>query len=197
MIWLAAGFAVIYGLRHAGAAPSWAGSIAKTASTALLAIAAIIADAPVLLILGLALGSAGDFALSRPGQSAFLAGMGAFAAGHLAYVALMWTPAGAGNIWPLGLVMLGLAVSTEVWLIPRTGDLRWPVRAYVLIITLMALAALSLPPDQTVTRIGAALFVLSDLLLAIHLFVAPRRWLALTLWPAYWSGQALILAGNL
>lgn len=197
MIWLAAGFAVIYGLRHAGAAPSWAGSIAKTASTGLLALAAILADAPLLLIFGLAFGAAGDFALSRPGQTAFLAGMAAFAAGHLAYIALMWSPAGADQVWPLGLAMLALAASTEFWLIPRTGDLRWPVRAYVLIITLMALAALSLPPDQTVTRIGAGLFVLSDLLLAIHLFVAPRRWLALALWPTYWTGQALILAGNL
>lgn len=197
MIWLAAGFAAIYGLRHAGAAPSWAGSIAKTASTALLALTALLADGPPLLIAGLALGAAGDFALSRPGQPAFLAGMGAFAAGHLAYIWLMWTPEGMGQIWPLGLAMLALAVSTEFWLIPRTGELRWPVRAYVLIISLMALAALSLPPDQTLTRIGAGLFVLSDLLLAIHLFVAPRRWLALTLWPAYWGGQALILMGHL
>lgn len=196
MIWLAAGLAAIYGLRHAGAAPSWAGSIAKTASTALLALAAMLAGAPLLLTLGLAFGAAGDFALSRPGEKSFLAGMGAFAAGHLAYILLMWTPAGAGQVWPLGLAMLGLAVSTEIWLIPRTGSLRWPVRAYVLIIALMALAALSLPPERDLMRIGAGLFVLSDLLLAIHLFVAPRRWLALTLWPAYWCGQALILTGH-
>lgn len=195
MIWLAAGFAAIYGLRHAGREPSWAGSIAKTLSTALLALAGVVMGAPLLVVAGLALGSAGDFALSRPGQAAFLAGMAAFAGGHLAYVAEMWTPGGIGQIWPLGLVMVALAVSTEFWLIPRTGDLRWPVRAYVLVISAMALAALTLPPERGVMQIGAGLFVLSDLLLAIWLFVTPRRALALALWPAYWLGQALILMG--
>lgn len=189
--------ALFYGLRFATAAPSWPGSIVKTLSTALLALAGLIAGAPGLLSAGLALGAAGDFALSRPGKPAFLAGMAAFAAGHLAYIALMWTPSGADQIWPLGLVMLALAVSTEFWLIPRTGDLRWPVRVYVVIIAAMALAALTLPPARTVMSAGAALFVLSDLLLAIHLFVAPRNWLALMLWPAYWAGQFLILQGGL
>ncbi|WP_185968556.1 lysoplasmalogenase [Paracoccus sp. M683] len=196
MIWLAVGFAVIFWLRHAGRPPSWAGSIAKTASTALLAATGAITGAPWLVVAGLALGSAGDFALSRPGQVAFLAGMAAFAAGHLAYVAQMWTPAGAGQLWPLGLAMMALAISTELWLIPRTGDLKWPVRGYVLVITAMALAALTLPPERGLMALGAGLFVLSDLLLAIWLFIQPRRALALALWPAYWCGQALILAGS-
>lgn len=196
MIWLALGFATIYWLRFVERPPSWAGSIAKTASTGLLALMGAVAGAPGLITAGLAFGAVGDFALSRPGQRAFLAGMAAFAAGHLAYVAQMWTPAGMDQIWPLGLLMPALAVSTEVWLIPRTGDLRWPVRAYVLVITAMALAALTLPESQQITRIGAALFILSDLLLAVHLFVRPARLLAMLLWPAYWLGQYLILSGS-
>ena len=71
------------------------------------------------------------------------------------------------------------------------------MRAYVVIITAMALAALTLRADQTATAVGAGLFVLSDLLLAVHLFVAPRRWLAYALWPAYWLGQTYILLGSL
>ena len=47
--------------------------------------------------------------------------------------------------------------------------------------------------------LGAALFVASDLLLALRLFVAQdaqaQRRLSLLLWPAYWGGQALILLG--
>lgn len=48
-------------------------------------------------------------------------------------------------------------------------------------------------------RLGAALFILSDLMLALQLFVvkgeAVLRMLALALWSAYWTGQALILWG--
>jgi hypothetical protein len=47
-----------------------------------------------------------------------------------------------------------------------------------------------------VLRLGAALFILSDLMLAVEMFVARdpglRRGLARVLWPAYWAGQALI-----
>lgn len=205
MIWLAVACAAVcaaicaavYWLRFVEAPPSWPGSIAKTASTAWLSLAGIAADAPALIVAGLALGATGDLALSRPGPRAFLAGMAAFAAGHMAYAAQMWSPDGAARLWPAGLPMLALAASTEIWLIPRTGDLRWPVRGYVLVITAMALAALSLPPGRHLALTGAALFILSDLLLAIHLFVRPRPALAHTLWPAYWLGQCLILLGYL
>mgnify|MGYP002373670787 CR=1 FL=1 len=97
--------------------------------------------------------------------------------------------------------LLGLLVSTEVWLASRTGELRWPVRGYVVLIGLMGLAAVLLPaaPGQMVLRLGAALFILSDLMLAVQLFVAKDagvcRRLALALWPAYWAAQALIAWG--
>lgn len=189
--------ALIYWLRFTARTPNWPGSIVKTLSTALLAITGMATGAPWLVVLGLALGSAGDFALSRPGQTAFLTGMAAFATGHLAYVALMWTPGGVGQIWPIGALMLALAASTGFWLLPRAGALRWPVAGYVLIITAMALAALTLPADQRMMAIGAGLFVLSDLLLAVHLFVTSKNALSMTLWPAYWGGQCLILLGSM
>ena len=177
---------------------SWTRSAIKTTSTAALALAGALTGAPAAITAGLAAGSLGDLALSRPGPRAFLAGMGAFAVGHLAYLwhfVALWTA--PTPPWAAMLGMVVLALSTEIWLAPRTGELRWPVRAYVVIIAAMAIAAMGLPGNQRLTQLGAALFVLSDLLLALHLFVAPRRWLALALWPAYWLGQALILTGSL
>lgn len=79
--------------------------------------------------------------------------------------------------------------------------MRQPVRAYVGLIGLLGLAAILLPaqPGQGWLRLGAGLFILSDLLLALQLFVVKGRdWrvrLALSLWPAYWAGQALIAWG--
>ncbi len=71
------------------------------------------------------------------------------------------------------------------------------MRAYVGLIGLMGLAVLFLPATgASCSFAGAALFIASDLLLALRLFVVRdpglRRGLSLQLWPAYWLGQALI-----
>ena len=206
-LWSAAALAALwYGLAHAGAKGSWQASGLKTLSTAALALAGLATGAPVWIVLGLALGSAGDFALSRPGTRWFLAGMAAFALGHLAYVAAFLggfgapvAPGGAGWVVIAGLLML--VASTEVWLAPHTGGLRWPVRGYGLVIGAMAVAAVLLPagPGQALMRTGAALFLVSDVILALRMFrlnAAGAQLLASrTLWPLYWGGQALILWG--
>lgn len=168
----------------------------KTGSTALLAVAGLLAGAPLLVVLGLALGSLGDLLLSRPGQPAFLGGMAAFATGHLAY--LIHFLLFAQNLPPLpAALMLVLALSTEYWLIPHTGALRYPVRGYVAIITAMAMGAMAMAPGHGWMQLGAGLFVLSDLLLAVTIFIAPRAWLERLLWPVYWLAQAFIMFGAL
>ena len=188
-----------------------AGVVVKTASTGLLALVALAMPYGGwfwLIPLGLALGALGDLMLALGGVQRFLAGVAAFGLGHLAYAAgLLWRSGeirfdglSVAELSALGL-LLGLLVSTEGWLAPRTGALRQPVRGYVGLIGVMGVAAVLLPahPGQGVLRLGAALFILSDLMLALQLFVVKgpgvRRALALALWPAYWAGQALIAWG--
>jgi uncharacterized membrane protein YhhN len=192
-----------------------AGAAVKTASTALLAalLAGVMAMNPGqdwlwLIPLGLALGALGDLFLALTGMRMFLAGVAAFGLGHLAYAGGFLLRSGVigfdglstGEIAAL-VGLLGLIGSTEVWLAPRTGALRAAVRGYVGLIGLMGVAAILLPahPGMGALRSGAGLFLLSDLLLALQMFVlrdpAGRRRLALTLWPAYWAGQALIAWG--
>ena len=208
--------AVVYGLRFATREEKgWLGAAVKTASTGFLALAVVLAAAGGgawfwLVPLSLALGALGDLCLALKGERLFLAGVGAFGLGHLAYTGGFLLRSGAlgfdGVSGAEGLalaVLLALLVSTEVWLAPRTGGLRGPVRGYVALIGLMGVAAVLLPdaPGQGVLRAGAALFILSDLMLAVEMFVARdpglRRGLALALWPAYWGGQALIAWGAL
>ncbi|MGL4279667.1 MAG: lysoplasmalogenase family protein [Albidovulum sp.] len=197
IIAVAAAFAALYGARYCHAAPSGAKTGVKTLSVALLALAAAAAGAPPLVTLGLALGAAGDFFLSLRGERAFLAGMAAFAAGHLAYAAAFVAAGGGVPGLAVLVPLLALGASTEVWLAPHTGALRWPVRGYVLVILIMAAAAFSLPLG--LVTLGAALFVLSDFILALDIFRygpdRPNHWRARVLWAAYWSGQALILLG--
>lgn len=189
--------ALWYGLRFCHARPSRAKTSVKTISVGALALTALATGAPTLVTLGLVLGAAGDFFLSLRGEKAFLAGMAAFAGGHLAYAAA-FVAAGGGMPGAALLVPLAaLGLSTEVWLAPHTGALRWPVRGYVLVILFMAAAAFSLPSGPV--TLGAALFVLSDFILALDLFRygpdRPNVWRARGLWAAYWLGQALILLG--
>jgi uncharacterized membrane protein YhhN len=98
------------------------------------------------------------------------------------------------------LALVALAVSTEFWLAPHAGALRGAVRAYVVLITLMGLTALSLPPERALAIWGAFAFVLSDLLLAVQLFrMGPASRgqvpVSVLLWLLYVAGQAAILAG--
>ncbi|MBI1416160.1 MAG: lysoplasmalogenase [Limimaricola sp.] len=176
---------------------SWGKSVVKTASVALLAASAAVSGAPGLLVLGLALGAAGDFALSRRGERAFLAGVAAFAAGHLAYLALfiargapVWSPTAPGWV----LIGLGLGMAALLW--PRTGALRWPVMAYLVLIVAMGLAAFALPLPGL--AYAAALFIASDSLLAAERFLLPpgalRRALPWLVWPLYWLAQLQFLS---
>lgn len=187
------------------------GAAVKTLATGLIALALVTLPPGGwfwLIPLGLALGALGDLFLALGGVQRFLAGVAAFGLGHLAYAGGFMARSGDLGFDGLSGVeiaalagLLGLLASTEVWLAPRTGDLRQPVRGYVALIGLMGAAAVLLPAHhgQGTLRLGAALFVLSDLMLALQLFVvkdaAMRTRLALSLWPAYWAGQALIAAG--
>ena len=200
--------ALAYGVVWAGRDDvSAARSAVKTAGVALLAVVGLYAGAVWTVTLGLALGALGDFALSRAGRGWFLAGMAAFAGGHLAYALAFAGAALAAGAPPLPWAALGLLAlllaSTELWLAPRTGDLRGPVRGYVVVIGLMAAAALLVPggPGRGLLLTGAAAFVASDLILALRLFVlrdeGAKGRAGLLLWPLYAGGQALILAGAL
>ncbi|WP_295532950.1 lysoplasmalogenase [uncultured Thioclava sp.] len=191
--------AVLYLISFAGATPSWRKTAIKTSAVACLVPLALMLHMPGWIVIGLALGAVGDFALSRPGQGAFLAGMVAFAAGHLAYLVAFIGLGAQWPNWPATAVMVMLAGAVEIWVVPHTGALRWPVRGYILVIVAMAIAAMGLPPEATALSLGVVLFVTSDAILSVETFVmqegARKRLASRALWLFYWSGQALIAIG--
>ena len=202
LMFAAVAFAVIYGAGYCWHdRGNWVRSVTKTSALALLAVAGAMMGAPVWVVVGLLFGALGDFFLSRSGRPTFLAGMAAFAIGHLAYAIYFVGLWGTLPFFfgPMVVALIVLTATTEIWLAPRTGALLWPVRGYGVVITAMGVAALG----QEVRLIlwGAGLFILSDLLLALALFVVPKarwRWiLAVSLWAAYWTAQFLILQGAL
>lgn len=174
-------------------------SCIKTASVLALSLAAYWAHAPGALVAALALSALGDWLLSRGSEGAFLAGVGAFAAAHLAYVWLMMAVRGFEFVlgWP-AVVLLGLGAVMVVVMFRFAGALRWPVLGYVAVILLMGVTAFGLPQDYALELIAALVFVASDTVLAFELFVLPkdspvRAATPYLVWGLYWTAQMLFL----
>ena len=194
--------ALVYLMFFTNAAPSTLRSVVKTGAVALLAISVL----PVpLLALALGLSALGDFALSRDGDRAFLAGVAAFVLAHLAYVAVFLGLGGAPALaveWRigagLGVATVSLVMARHLW--PRSGPLRWSVLGYMGIIASMAISSLLVPAPFARPVIAAAvLFVLSDSLIATERFLikaAPApRWLPSAIWLTYWLAQFFFCNG--
>lgn len=157
---------VVFALNYAlsclqGAQNAWRSTM-KTIPVLVLGIGALWLGSPWFLIAGLVMSAFGDWALSRDGTAKFLMGVAAFAVAHVFYALLFWSGSDKIVVIP-AIVIVAYAISTEFWLIPRTGSLRWAVRIYVLFIASMALAALS--TQSIAVIVGAILFLTSDSLI--------------------------------
>lgn len=203
LIWIiGAVLATVYGtiLRDASVSPLRSG--VKTGATLALLALALLGGGPWVLALALALGATGDYFLSRPHDQGFLPGLISFALGHGAYVALLLPvsdgPMGMGWVVFAGLVCISVMLSMHLW--PVLGPLRLPVMGYVLLSLTLGALALGVPSWTICT--GVLLFITSDVLLAIWLFLLPpdhtiRAPVSAAVWAFYWVGQALILVGFL
>lgn len=152
-----------------------------------------------IIFAGLLACAVGDiFLLSRKSPKLFLAGMAAFAIGHLAYSTAFLSYQTA-DLTPQGFVFYGAVILGSlgfyIWLRPRLPkDMRLAVAIYTLIILAMVVSALGLMPlgYSLYAMIGAVLFAISDIFVARDRFVKrdPKNALAIT--PLYFGAQALI-----
>lgn len=193
--------ALIYGGFFCHRGPSRLKTLTKTIPMPAFAAALWISFGYPLVVTALLLSAIGDIALSRNGRSAFLIGLIGFAAAHVLYIVhFLSLSAGVANLQWLAIVaVLLFALSTEFWLAPHTGDLRWPVRLYVLLIAGMGLSALGLDA-MPLALIGAFAFMASDMVLSVQLFRMSdaskwQRPASVTLWLLYVGAQFAILAG--
>jgi uncharacterized membrane protein YhhN len=152
----------------------------------------------ICLALALALGSAGDYFLAlKDDPKNFQRGLIAFLIGHFFYMAVMLPRAGQPEgIQIAGVaVLIVMAVGTFNWLAPKLGSYMLPVGVYMGVITLMALAALSIPAP--LAGLGALLFVFSDAVIAIDKFRMAVPFRGPIIWVTYYAGQALLAASLL
>ncbi|MDB4558733.1 lysoplasmalogenase [Amylibacter sp.] len=209
VIGAAAVFALIYWVGFCYRPASASKTIVKTLSVALLAFASLVVDGPWWLTAALCACALGDYLLALDHDKAFLAGVGAFALGHLFYIGGMLSfplsvPArlGADPIVWLVAMLIGLAVVVAVVLFRHAGALRFAVVCYVPVIAGLGIAALTLLPQGSVVfaLFGAFCFLVSDFVLALDMFVLRtenivRKATPFVIWGTYWSAQLLLLLG--
>lgn len=179
--------------------PRWQVYVFKPATTALLLLIAWLGggEASSLyragVLLGLAFSLAGDVFLMLPSDR-FVAGLGAFLAAHLAYLAAFLGTA-PGRPFSAALILYGAyAVGLLAFLWPRLGKMCGPVLVYGAVLALMAWrayerwAALGTEAAALAT-VGAGLFVLSDSALAVNRFRRPFHAAQAVVLTTYYAAQ--------
>ena len=180
-------------------------AVAKPLASALLVVVAATAGSPdelvrAALVVAVVCGLAGDIALLGDSEPRFMAGLGAFAVGHAAYVV---TAVAVGTSWgsallavPFMAILLGWRFLPET--VPgarRAGGtvLSVAVLAYAVIISAMVLTATG--TGSVVAALGAMLFAISDWVLGYDRFVRPLRGRAHGVMVPYHVGQGLLIVG--
>jgi uncharacterized membrane protein YhhN len=151
------------------------------------------------IIVGLSLSLGGDVALMFRSSGWFIAGLVLFLLAHVVYAGAFTVPNGFHpQDLVVGLCLAVAGVVVYLYLKPGLGSMRGPVIVYILIICLMVNRAISTFFGETFTTtqawlisLGASLFWISDLLLAVNRFRRPLRLEAFGLY-LYYGGQLLI-----
>ena len=150
----------------------------------------------------------GDVALLGRGEAAFLAGVGAFFAAHVAYVAGFASVRGRSE----GLELSGAKAAGVLWLTTgpamawaagrRSRRLAVPIAGYAGVLATMFGTSTTLDPAisrraRATVRAGTTLFLVSDTILGVQDFVLPAHHPVLerAVMATYTAGQGLIAWG--
>ena len=148
---------------------------------------------------------AGDIALLKFSQKAFITGLVSFLAGHIAMVFAIYglIPITAEIPWStIAIAKLSIAIGAFWYLKPYLGSLKPAVLVYCLVLASKGIVAMGLllalnSSATLMVAAGALIFMLSDLLLAINRFAAPIKKAHLWVMSTYTTAQALIVSGLL
>jgi uncharacterized membrane protein YhhN len=199
MLWLVAftGFCLLY-IALPGLIPAgwrWLFKIIPIALLLFLALTRTTGKVRTLLGLGLVLSAIGDVLLAMDGL--FVQGLAAFLLAQVTYTVLFvtqrrWQP----RRLPWAALILVYALVCTLVIVPAAGDMRLPVTAYMIAISLMAIAA-GFRDDQHFlwVAMGALMFMISDTLIAVERFVTPFEYSGMAVMSTYYCAQLLICVG--
>lgn len=148
------------------------------------------------ILAGLALSMVGDILLMPESKRAFLAGLGAFLLGHVAFAAAFLVRGVGFSVTAAGCALLAIPASVVGrWLWPTVpGEMRAPVLGYIVVISAMVALALGTFSrlGGAAVLLGAVMFYLSDLSVARDRFV--KKAFINRLWglPMYYAAQHVL-----
>ncbi|MDJ0906593.1 MAG: lysoplasmalogenase [Woeseiaceae bacterium] len=148
---------------------------------------------------GLLLSMAGDMFLVGHGRRYFLLGLASFLLAHIAYTtAFILHGQQRRDALVAALPVMVVAVGVLAWLQPHLEPpIALPVQVYVAAISLMVITAFGArgAGASRLIVIGAVLFFVSDIAVAMHRIVAPDFPAYLWGLPLYYSGQLCLALG--
>lgn len=173
----------------------------KPATMIPLIVAAAILDPErdaqrALFLAALVLSLAGDVFLMLP-RDLFVAGLGAFLLGHIAYIGgFLLEPRTAGpTLITVALVVIAAAtLGRRIIAAARAGAdpaIAGPVAVYMAVISITVVLAAGTAEAFAIA--GAAIFFASDAMIAWDRFVQPFRWARPLIMAAYHFAQALLV----
>ena len=178
--------------------PTWRRPTKMLASTAFVAVALSLGALETgfgrWMVAGLVLSWLGDLLLTYPSRQAFLGGLVSFLLAHVAYIVAFVVRGVEQPPWLTVVAVLVVGALILRWLFPHVdGEMRVPVLAYVVTITVMVLLAAATSQEAADWRIpvGAVAFYFSDVAVARDRFVAPSVDNRLWGLPLYYGAQLL------
>jgi len=177
----------------------------KTALSCLFVFTALVQAHPTpgyyyLLLFGLIFCLGGDVFLALPQDRMFLMGLVSFLVGHVFYAICFFYVADVSQwTWRGCLATLTISGLVFYWLRPHLGNMRIPVVAYIVVISVMVIGAWTVLGDtqlnfagRLTVFVGAVSFYLSDLFVARDRFLKSEFANRLIGLPLYYCGQFLL-----
>ncbi|MBC2712700.1 MAG: lysoplasmalogenase [Desulfosarcina sp.] len=142
----------------------------------------------------------GDVLLAFGSRGTFLLGLVSFLIGHVMYAAAFFVVGEVGPLMAVGVILLMVAAAfTWWWLEPHLWDMKIPVLAYIVVISIMVCGAFGIVGDPTIPAYargsvfaGAILFYISDLFVARQRFVVGAHVNRMVGLPLYYAAQFLL-----
>ena len=151
------------------------------------------------MLAALLFSAGGDVLLALDqGGDLFIAGLGSFLIAQLVYAGLFWTHR-ASDSRRVGLAIAAFAFMSlaGMLVVPYTGEMQAPVMAYILAIGAMLMGAAVCNRPVNRLFLGALLFAVSDLVIAVNKFIAPFALAGVVIMTTYYMAQYFIVMGVL
>jgi uncharacterized membrane protein YhhN len=152
--------------------------------------------AKIVLVLALMFSLSGDIVLTLPVALTLELGIGCFLLAHCCYIALFFSSFEYRASHLLySLPVLIFMVCIAYMMIPYLGAFLVPVMIYLCILMLMVFSAFQVKREWITIISGALFFLISDLTLALNLFIYPSMDVRVLIMFTYYIAQFLLTWG--